>query len=141
MLMNAPEYQVVPESANPLGYLLIHPEKGIRWHITKVFRDQDRTAYHYRFAPLNAHGKAVSEAAYPAFARSKGLTLAANEHAAAWFLTRYFSFRELHYHFPLAGCPSRGGYYPVLGRYDAAKNLQPIQKPLMQKQDFELSWE
>lgn len=135
-LMKNQHYRVVPERANPLGYFLLHTEKGIRWYITKVFQDGRRAAYHYQFALLGPQGKPVSEAAYPAFARSKGLTPALGAQAAAWFLTRYFSFRELHYSFTSVSSPCQGGYYPVLGRYDCASG-----KVSLQKQDFELSWD
>ena len=150
MLMEDQPFIVIPEWGNPLGYFLLERTRGLRWYVEKVFQRPGKAAYHYCFTHLNGQGKALGEAAYPGFALNNNISRADNERAARWFLTSYFSFRELHYVF--ASVPGLGlpDHYPVLGRYGQVKSLlpqkqagekQPPQKPVLQPQDFELSWE
>jgi hypothetical protein len=127
--MKVASYLVIPEAGNPHGYFLINREKNLKLYVKKVFEDDRRTAYYYRFTHLDAQGRQVSPAAYADYALNKGLGRADNEQAARWFLTQYFSFRELHYAFASILGSAPGSYYPVLCR------------KVLQHSDFELNWE
>ena len=126
--MKTAPYLVIPEAGNPHGYFLINQEKGLKLYVKKVFEDQNRTSFKYHFSYLDSNGHKVCRADYRAFAYRKNITEMDHISAATWFLTKYFSYRELHYCFPEGNGAAVSGNYPVLGRY-------------LHQNMFELSWD
>ena len=126
-MKNAP-YLVVPQAGDPHGYFLINWKKGLKLYVKKVFENQAQTAFNYQFFYLDSKGRAVRRADHKAFSYKKNVTRMDITSAATWFLTRYFSYRELHYSFPEYDRSRTGGHYPVLGRHPS-KNI------------FELVWD
>lgn len=128
MLMKTARFLVIPEAGNPHGYFLVNLEKGLRLYVKKVFQDDTLATFNYQFFYLDSKGHIVGKEGYEIFAGLKGVTQTDNRMAANLFLTKYFSYRELHYCFPQYSSSMIRGYYPVLGRH-------------LHKNVFELQWD
>jgi hypothetical protein len=126
--MKSAKYLVIVGAGNPHGYFLIDREKNLKLYVKKAFKDETQTAFNYRFFYIDSKGQTVRKAAYKAFSYRKSITETDNKDAATWFLTKFFSYRELHYCFPEYSSSGVNSHYPVLGRH-FPKNM------------FELLWE
>ncbi|RYE02748.1 MAG: hypothetical protein EOP44_06905 [Sphingobacteriaceae bacterium] len=126
--MKVAQYLVIPEAGNPHGYFLVDREKSLRLHVKKVFEDNTQATFNYQFFYLDSRGHTVRKTNYKAFSYKNNISEADHTRIAIWFLTGYFSYRELHYCFPEYGGSAISGYYPVFGRHPA-RNV------------FELQWD
>lgn len=114
--MRASPYVVSPEAGKPFVYNLQCQEKGFKLRVIKTFQDEQEASYHFSFAHLNDQGRIVQQDDYKAFAKNKGITRPDHIRAAFWFLTQYFSYKELNYVFTGDNF-TVGSYYPVLGKH------------------------
>lgn len=122
------KHLVTPEPASPFVYYLECKEKNYKFCVVKMFENDFEAHYNYDFRHLDDAGNEIGTKGYKAFAGAKGITRADNMRAALWFLTKYFSFRELNYEISADGNFKKGGYYPVLGRH-------------FERFAFDLNWE
>jgi len=128
MLMKTSSYFVSPAPGNPFVYDLQCKEKGFRLRVIKTFQDELENTYNFSFAHLNDEGKMVHEEDYKAFAKNKGIARTDNIRAADWFLTQYFSYKELNYAFAGDNNFTVGSYYQVLGKH-------------LKRWEFDLRWD
>lgn len=121
------KYLVTPETASHFVYYLECLEKKYKFCVVKMFENDSRAHYNYDFSHLDDAGRELDIEGYKAFARDKGITRADNLRAVRWFLTEYFSFRELNYVMSTDGNFRQGSYYQLLGKH-------------FQRFEFDLSW-
>ena len=121
-------FLVIPVPGDPFAYYLDCVEKDFRLYVMKTFEDAREASYNYEFLHLDEENNMLFKDELKAFIERKGITRADNMRAAIWFLSSYFSFRELNYEFPLDKSFKVGSYYQIAGREHLKKWVFQLNK-------------